>query len=221
MRDEVIKSVTALLTKLVGRRENPFRVAVDGRTASGKTTFANELARAFLDSGLPVLRLSIDGFHKPRAERYKRSRTSPIGYLDDARDWKAIRSLMLDPLGPGGNRLYRSKILDLETDQYIQEPPKLADVNSVVIIDGSFLRRQELPGCFEYVILMDVSRENSILRGASRDAGMLGDYDNALAIFEERYAKAYDIYLERLAGGHAPDMIIDNNDFANPVVGHL
>ncbi|MBD9597685.1 uridylate kinase [Ensifer sp. ENS05] len=218
MRDEVINLVAAFLTGQVVGRKAPFRVAVDGRTASGKTTIANELAATLSDRGLSVLRLSIDGFHKPRAERYKQSRTSPTGYLDDARDWEAIRRLMLEPLGPGGNRVYRSKILDLETDQRVQEPSMVAEADAVVIVDGSFLRRHELRGCFECVMLVDVSRENSILRGAARDAGMLGDYASALSIFEERYARAYDIYLERLDGGEAPDVTIDNNDFAKPVV---
>ena len=84
---------------------HPVRVAVDGRTASGKTTFADALA-ASIQHGRPVIRASVDGFHRPRVERYRQGRLSPDGYYEDARDLKAMRRLLLDPLGPGGDGGY-------------------------------------------------------------------------------------------------------------------
>ena len=54
----------------------PVRVAIDGRTASGKTTLADEIASLIRGKGCPVIRTSIDGFHRPKAERYARGRHS-------------------------------------------------------------------------------------------------------------------------------------------------
>ena len=39
------------------------RVAVDGRTAAGKTTLAHELALSLSDAGRVVLRASLDDFN--------------------------------------------------------------------------------------------------------------------------------------------------------------
>jgi pantothenate kinase-related protein Tda10 len=43
-------------------------VAIDGASGTGKSTFADELARAVPDHQ-SVVRASIDSFHRPRAER--------------------------------------------------------------------------------------------------------------------------------------------------------
>src|SRR5437763_14570660 len=86
----------------------PLRVAVDGRTASGKTTLSDELAALIRDLDRPVIRTSIDGFHRPQAERYARGRYSAQGYYHDARDLAAIVTLLLAPLGRGGDRRYRT-----------------------------------------------------------------------------------------------------------------
>src|SRR5204862_4399367 len=86
------------------RLAHPVRVAIDGRGGSGKTTLAAELATLLVARGRPVIRTSIDGFHRPKAERYARGRTSPEGYYYDARDLTAMMTLLLAPLGPNGDR---------------------------------------------------------------------------------------------------------------------
>jgi uridine kinase len=50
---------------------HPVRVAIDGVDAAGKTMLADELARVLGARARPVIRASIDGFHRPRAERYR------------------------------------------------------------------------------------------------------------------------------------------------------
>src|ERR671937_1286035 len=63
------------------RRPNPVRVAIDGVDAAGKTTLADELAPVLRRRGREVVRASIDGFHRPRAERYRRGELSPEGTI--------------------------------------------------------------------------------------------------------------------------------------------
>jgi uridine kinase len=106
---------------------HPLRVAVDGRTASGKTTLADEVAVLLRPRGRQVIRTSVDGFHRPRADRYRRGRHSPEGYLDDARDWHAIRRFLLDPLGPNGDRCYRTASFDLDRDEPVEQPAVRAE----------------------------------------------------------------------------------------------
>jgi uridine kinase len=67
---------------------HPVRVAVDGRTGSGKTTFADEVACTISAVGKNVVRASVDGFHHLAKVRYRQGRHSPDGYFEDARDWR-------------------------------------------------------------------------------------------------------------------------------------
>ena len=60
---------------------HPIRVGVSGITASGKTTFANELAEEIKKRGLPVTRASIDDFHNPRLIRYAQVKNLQKGIM--------------------------------------------------------------------------------------------------------------------------------------------
>jgi uridine kinase len=133
------------------------RVAVDGRTASGKTTLSDEIAALVRGKGRPVIRTSIDGFHRPKAERYARGRLSADGYYFDARDLPAIRAMLLDPLGPNGNRLYRTASFDLDNDRPIEQTPQLAPADAVLIVDGTFLQRPELRDGWDVTIFVATS----------------------------------------------------------------
>lgn len=58
--------IAALADKMVSLHvDYPLRVAVDGRSAAGKTTLSDELAKAVQERTRGVLRASIDHFHYP------------------------------------------------------------------------------------------------------------------------------------------------------------
>ena len=146
MTTERRNAIALLAGRIEGTRTlHPTRVAIDGRTASGKTTLADEIASELRDRGRHVLRTSVDGFHRPRAERYRRGRLSAEGYLDDARDWAAVRRALLDPLGPGGTLEYRTATFDLERDIPVGQRTGTAASDAILIVDGTFLQRTE-PG---------------------------------------------------------------------------
>src|SRR6267142_5547438 len=92
----------------------PIRVAIDGRAGAGKTTLSDELATLIRNHGRQVIRTSVDCFHRPKAERYARGRYSAEGYYHDARDLPAVTNLLLIPLGPRGDGMYRTASFDLE-----------------------------------------------------------------------------------------------------------
>jgi uridine kinase len=194
----------------------PVRVAVDGRTASGKTTFANELAAEIARSGRIVIRTSIDGFHMPKARRYARGRYSAEGYYFDARDLVAIRALLLDPLGPGGDRQYRTASFDLENDIPIEQAPLAAPSDSILIVDGTFLQRPELVTGWDVTVFLDTTEGVSEQRGVGRDAERLGGPQAARRLYAERYRPAFDLYERRCQPLSSADVVVDNNDIARP-----
>jgi uridine kinase len=175
----------------------PVRVAVDGRTASGKTALADELAEFIKNKGRPVIRTSIDGFHRPKVERYARGRYSAEGYYCDARDLSAIRTMLLGPLGPDGDRFYRTATFDLDNDTPFRQEPQRATADAVLIVDGTFLQRPELRDGWDITIVVAVSELGAEGRGVDRDADRLGGVEAARALYAQRYRPAFDLY-ERL-----------------------
>src|SRR5437763_3560056 len=82
---ELVETIAAVC------RPHPVRVAIDGPDAAGKTTLADELAAGLRGRGREAIRASIDGFHRPRAARYRRGPDSPEGYYEDSFDYAAPR----------------------------------------------------------------------------------------------------------------------------------
>lgn len=198
------------------RRQRPLRVAIDGRTSAGKTTLTDELAMVLGDAGLYVIRASIDDFHRPRVQRHRRGRTSPEGYYDDARDLEAFRRSLLEPLGPGGDRLYRLRSFDLSSDQPVDEAPRTAPAGALLLAEGTFLQRSELADCWDFVVFVDVSEEIAVERGATRDAGALGGLAAARRMHIERYQAAFRLYEASCSPARSADVVIANEDPLRP-----
>ena len=81
-------AVLAHLTTIVGTSAGRPRllVGIDGASGTGKSTLADELTGLLQAAGHVVVRSTIDSFHRPRAERYRRGATSAEGYYRDSHD---------------------------------------------------------------------------------------------------------------------------------------
>jgi uridine kinase len=212
---------TALLTQLATtiayrRIGRPLRVAVDGRTAAGKTTMSDELAALIQGAGREVIRTSIDGFHRSKAERYVRGRYSAEGYYYDARDFSAARRLLLDPLGPNGDRRYCTASFDLENDCPVQQDAQTASADAVLIVDGTFLLRPELLQGWDLSIFIEASPQMCEHRGVERDASGLGGAEAARELYATRYRPAFELYETLCAPASAADVVFNNDDFDRP-----
>ena len=207
------RTITMLADRIAAKQvSHPLRVAIDGRTASGKTTLADEIATVLRSKGRTVIRTSVDGFHRPRVERYRQGRFSAEGYLNDARDWMAVRHLLLDPLGPGGNLSYRTSSFDLDLDEPVAQDPIQATPDVILIVDGTFLQRPELADAWDVVIFVEVSEEAAIQRGVTRDAAQFGGEDKAREMHEWRYQPAFALYQARVSPEKRAHLVVDNND---------
>ena len=69
--------------------DRSWRLAIDGVTAAEKTRLAEEMV-AMLGEERPVRRLSLDDYHRPAEDRYRRGRYSPQGYYLDTFDYQAL-----------------------------------------------------------------------------------------------------------------------------------
>jgi uridine kinase len=191
---------------------HPVRVAVDGVGAAGKTVLADELASAVENLGRRVIRAGVDGFHRPRAERHQRGPLSPEGYFHDSFDHDAIRRALLDPLGPGGDRRYRTAVFDFRTDLPIEVPDLVAPDTSVLIFDGVFLLRPELRDAWDFAVFVDTSFEVTVARALERDLELFGTADVVRERYERRYVPGERLYLEEVRPGELADVVFGNDD---------
>jgi uridine kinase len=200
--------ITRLRDLIMSRRpSHVLRVAVDGPDAAGKTTLAAELAQALAGARETIL-ASVDGFHRPRQLRLR--------YYEDAFDYPAVRTSLLEPLGPEGDRCYRTAVFDYRTDSVVDEPVRQAANGAVLLFDGVFLLRPELRGFWDLSIFLDVSPEETLRRALVRDAELFGDAVRAR--YRLRYLPAQRHYRAAAEPAERADVVIDNEDPARPRV---
>ncbi|WP_020060600.1 hypothetical protein [Bacillus sp. 123MFChir2] len=196
---------------------HPVRVGVSGITASGKTTFANELAKEVESQGRKVIRTSIDYFHNPREIRYAQGKESAKGYYEDAHDYQAISERLLIPLGPNGTKRYEVQSHDLESDLYIRSEPILASEDTICIVDGTFLFKEELKHLFDYKVYVETDFQIARERGSKREAKAFGSKEKAEDMFIQRYHAACRMYIEEHTPKECADAVVNNNNIEGPV----
>jgi uridine kinase len=210
--------VLAELTRLIITVDclHPVRVAIDGVDASGKTTLAGELAVALQHAARPVIRASIDAFHNPRGIRYRAGGESPNGYYRDSFDADALKLLLLVPLGPGGDRIYRTSAFNFRTDSPAPAPPLQALPGSILLFDGVFLLRPDLVEFWDFKIFVHADFDVILRRALLRDRDLFGTPEEIEARYRARYIPGQKIYLEQCDPQSHADVIVKNNDPLRP-----
>lgn len=210
--------VTALLRSLRDevRQHNPAGrviVAVDGVDGAGKTTFADAFAEVFAEDGVAVYRASIDGFHRPRAERYVQGRTSPVGFYRDSYDYDTFRRVLIDPFRTRAETGFQLAAFDVTRDAAVEPERVTAPHDAVLIVDGIFLHRPELRGLWHWSVWLDAPYTTTFARMAVRD----GADPDPSAPGNTRYREGQELYLREAGPRRAASAIVDNSDHAHPV----
>ncbi|WP_406044684.1 uridylate kinase [Micromonospora sp. NBC_00898] len=204
---EAIESVTTA---------HPLRVAVDGPPAAGKTTVADDLALLLRARGREVIRSSIESFLFPRALRYRRGEHSPEGCYHDSFDYDALRRVLLDPLGPNGDRRYQHAIYNFRTDTALSQPVRTAPVDTVLLFDGVFLLRPELIDRWDLRIFVSATFERTLNRARIRDQALLGSTAEVDRRFRDRYIPAQELYFATTRPTDQADVIVHNDEPQRP-----
>jgi len=198
---------------------HPLRVAIDGPPAAGKTTLADELAVVLRAQGRHVIRATIDDFLVPRAQRYRRGRYSAEGCYFDAHDRAALCTVLLDPLGPGGDRRFRPAVHDQETDTPLSLPPATAPEDAVLLFDGVFLLRPELIDRWDLRIFVSVPLEQTVDRALNRGTAPAGSAAGTTEIqrsWHDRYIPSQQLYFATAHPTDHADIIVHNDELNRP-----
>ncbi|HEU5008349.1 MAG TPA: hypothetical protein VFT67_15340 [Jatrophihabitantaceae bacterium] len=197
---------------------HPLRVGIDGVCGVGKSTFARDLVAVLERGNRPVVLLDSDGFHHVRDRRYQRGRDSARGYYEDAYDFDALAERVLQPLGPGGNRVFAVKIHDLATDAIVTQAIAKAAQDSVLVFAATFIQRDGLRELWDEVVYLDADEEAALARGVKRDAAALGGEKAARAAYESRYLQACRIYLREQEPKAKATVVVEHSDPDAPVI---
>lgn len=209
----MLRGLAASLIELQVNR--PLRVAIDGITASGKTTLGDELTAAVTDYGRPVVRIRMDDFHHLREHRYRQGKDSAQGYYDDAYDFDTLNRVVLEPLGPHGDLMFRRRIIDLASNTAVDEPAEHAPADGVLIVDGSFMQRHHRRS-WDVVIFVHTSFDEALRRGIGRDAAQFGGAVEAEERYAQRYHAASRIYVDEMNPAQTADFVVDNDNPSQP-----
>jgi uridine kinase len=215
-RDDLVETIADMIARI--RTAHPLRVAVDGIDASGKTVFADELAQSLVKSQRPVIRVSVDGFHLPKAVRWQKGPLSPEGFYRDSFNYPALIENLLLPLSPQGCRRYRTAVFDLRQDCTLGLPWQIAEDDAILIFDGIFLHRHVLLPHWDVTLFLQVDFDNAVIRGVARDRVFFGTKEEALLRYEQRYVPGQKTYFKEAGPLDKAHILIDNNNLDEPEI---
>lgn len=208
-RRAVLEGVAARVPDLA---PDGVRVGIDGVDGAGKTVFADHLAAVLSAAGRPVVRVSADDFHHPRAVRHRRGRDSPEGFWLDSYDYPALRRRVLEPFGPGGSRRYQLACHDLVTDQQRDPPVESAPPGAVLVVDGLFLHRDELADAWDLSVFLRAPFAVSVARMAARD----GTHPDPAHSSVARYVEGQQLYFDVCQPWERADLVVGATDLDAP-----
>jgi uridine kinase len=213
-RDELLRR----LAEAVGSPTiaHPTRVAIDGPPAAGKTTLADELAGVLRAQGRNVIRASIEGFLSPQSQRYRRGVYSGEGCYHDSFDYGALRRVLLDPMGPGGDRRFQPAVYDKNTDTARSQPVTTASADAVLLFEGVFLLRPELVDLWELRVFVSARFATTLDRARTRDEALYGSATEVERRFRDRYLPAQQLYDDAAHPTDHADVIVHNDEPQRP-----
>ena len=217
MTNDVVKKLDAAsalkwLRAQLRPRPGSTLVGVDGVDGAGKTTFADELAELLRESGLEVIRISMDDYLNPQSRRYAQGRSSAKGYFEDSYDYERFSDEVLEPLGHDGSGRYRTAAYDLGSESEVHSPWQVAPDHAVVIIDGMFIHRDELCSSrkkkvWDLSVWLEVPFTESFHRMAERDHKVTDDPEDPR---NARYYQGQLLYLETCDPANRADIVVEN-----------
>lgn len=216
-RDDLLGRLTAEIGSIT--TTHPLRVAIDGPPAAGKTTLADELAAVLHAQGRDIIRATIDDFLFPRAQRYRRGQYSAEGCYFDAHDRDAMRRVLLDPLGPDGDRRFQTAVYHRETDTTLSLPISTAPADAVLLFDGVFLLRPELLNQWDLTIFVSVEFDRTLERAQARGtalAGLAADTTEIERSWRNRYIPSQQLYFTLARPTDHADIIVSNDELQRP-----
>jgi uridine kinase len=214
-RQQVLSGVADRVLAL--RLDHPTRVAIDGHSTAGKTTLADELADSLRRrTARPVLRVTLDQFKRHVDLRTRYPAGSPENYYFEMFDVDAIRDELLVPLGPGGNRRYRSQIMDFSGRTPIDSGVHVSPDDAILVADSGFPQKPALAPHWDLRVYLHVEVADVLYRGTIRDQAFMDSAEAASERYRTYYIPGEQLYLTEARPAERAEIVIDNRYFDAP-----
>lgn len=211
---QILKQIETDIAKL----PRPLIVSIDGAYTAGKTQFSNQLSAALQNQGNKVQVIHYDDFHKPLSTITWSNSHDEIEAFYQAFNAEKLRAEVLLPLRQHNALKLTLLGLDWHTATYSKEISLDIDSQTIVLLEGILLNKQELAGFFDYKIFLDIPINEILKRGEQRDQPKFGS--QIMALYRQRYIPVYQKYLTLDQPQKAANLVIDNRDYQHPLILH-
>jgi uridine kinase len=177
---------------LAGVNAGPVLVAVDGIDGSGKSRFADALARECAAGGLPAVVVRVDDFRRP-AE--------------------------LDGIAPDREAdVYYRRYYDFDAlDRHLDALAAAAAAPAAIVLEGVFvLRARRAASASASLIVLDVAEDVALERLRARDVARGRDPAEVQRRIRARYLPGQARYQAEYDPAGRADVVIDNTDWSRP-----
>ena len=172
-----IKDALSLIQKRIRSHKKPFVIAIDGRSASGKTTFAQAL-------GCPVIHT--DDFYRPRNEEGELD----ISEFDGNFDYARFKTEIVGRIGQG--KAFSYGVFDCALGK-ISSSISVPDFDCIAV-EGAYSLNPRLGDYADMKIFFDVSKDVQAQRIEARNGReALSRFKEIWIPAEERYFLHYNI----------------------------
>jgi len=201
----------ATTVTVLSRLHDRVVVGIDGPDGAGKTTLAGRLTDTLQ---VKTLRACVDGFNRPRAQRYRRGELSADGYYLDSFDYPALRNECLLPF-LGGESALRTSACDQDGDVR-QNITVAVPSRAVLVVDGVFLLRPELRELWTLSVYLRVSADETLRRAHRRDLELFGSAEEIERRYRGRYLPGQVLYRQRADPEALAHVLVDNERTGAP-----
>ncbi|WP_339173796.1 kinase [Solibacillus sp. FSL R5-0691] len=171
-------------------KTRPYLIALDGLSGAGKTTLVKQL-KGILNN---VVIIHIDDHIVEKSKRYGTGQEQWFEYYQLQWDTEYLKEQLFQKIQQNVQSLTLS-FYQKEEDTHINKTINFSS-NSIVIIEGIFLLRDEWRSFYDYIVYLDCPKEIRYERVLLRDT-YIGDLVARLKKYKERYWVAEEYYLKK------------------------
>lgn len=186
------------IQQLIEEKGSTVLVALDGRSGTGKSTIAKQLAES-----LGGVEINSDNFWSGGSNNEWDMKT-PKEKSDQAIDWKRLKTDVLLPLLAGKAARWRS--FDWEKGEGLSPTEIINNPSQLIILDGAYSSRPELQDLIDLSILVEVSDDHN-----RRQRLIERESEEYMKDWHGRWDVAEDYYFSTVRPREVFDVIINND----------
>lgn len=199
------------------RKNFPLIVGINGIDTSGKTYLSKIIEKELKILGYPVQVIHVDDFHNPIPIRFS-GKDQLDDYYNFSFDFEKLVDEILEPIKREHKLSKTLTHLNLATDKFEIEKLYEVSTNTIVILEGVFIFKDEIRKYLDYTIFIQISKREMNKRAFERDANTIGSEESVMFDYENKYFPTQQKYLALFPPEVYANIIINNNDWNNPEI---